>query len=585
MGVQLRIASPFLLLLLLLCRASAQSCIDDEEGLAKIASARDSGDKYTGLGCIDAINFCDQPTLQGSVVRSLCCETCSGSYPIRDTCLDDDRGAQQISALVGRSAVSSCADVQQICRADTTNGRLARGFCCATCRGNSGGGTGNEVVVPRKPVPENLLPPNDGAPLQLFLLGGQSECVGGASASDLQADSETYPELQGELDGVWFAGYHEAAATDRFFVRPLSADVDRSKFGPEVSFGERIYEITQTRTMVVKYCVGGTNVRQNWNPDTPENSWDKASDDGTSQWLEDNANLVFSPKLESKNHLFKNMIYTIRRTRETLEEAGIPYYWAGIVWVQGAGDKDQEDPMLWKTFGENTARVWNGFRQEIGSPVPIVDQGSAVNNQLKSGKEYATQIVDGCQAVSVEFGSSADDDTSNDCVVSTKNPCLDAPNRHQDWSVFEYYGYDPNVPPELLPSGATSKTFDWFVRFPTNLHSAYEGMILKGRMLANAYLRTFTDHDPSLYAADDVALQFPMPRCPDGVLPSDDFICWIDYREEALMQDDLCAAPVIEPMDWEEVEFWMESSAKTVAHGLSLLLVAISGAAIVTMTV
>jgi hypothetical protein len=305
MGVQLRIVSLFISLLLVMFRANAQSCIDDEAGLAQIASARNNGDTYTGLGCIDAINFCDQPTIQGSVVRSLCCETCSGSYPMRDICVDDnDRGAQQISAIVDMDAVGSCADVLQVCGADNLNGRLARGFCCATCKGSLGGGIGDRVV-PRKPVPENFLPPNDGAPLQLFLLGGQSECTGGASASDLRADSATYPQLQGELDGVWFAGYHEAAATDRFFIRPLSADVDRAKFGPEVSFGERIYDITQTGTMVVKYCVGGTNVRQHWNPDTPENSWDKASDDGTSHWLENNTNLVFAPRLESKDHLFK----------------------------------------------------------------------------------------------------------------------------------------------------------------------------------------------------------------------------------------------------------------------------------------
>merc|ERR1711937_629234 len=126
------------------------------------------------------------------------------------------------------------------------------------------------------------------------------------------------------------------------------------------------------------------------------------------------------------------------------------------------------------------ARVWNGFREELGSgAVPIVDQGSAGKNQLHSGKLYATELVDGCQAINVEYGGTADDDTSF-CDVGPSNSCFNATNIHRNNEIFEYYGYDPLMPDDLKPPNATNKTFAWYKEFGVDYHSAYEGIILKG---------------------------------------------------------------------------------------------------------
>jgi len=75
-----------------------------------------------------------------------------------------------------------------------------------------------------------------------------------------------------------------------------------------------------------------------------------------------------------------------------------------------------------------------------------------------------------------------------------------------------------------------------------SLHSAYEGMILKGRMLANAFLSEFTSATiPSAFLDEDVARRFPWNRCPDGTLPSDGNFCWIDYRDESVItSSELC---------------------------------------------
>jgi len=454
-------------------------------------------------------------------------------------CVDDETGFAQILARNGIQNSRGCIDAIGFCEDDSKSGQLARTFCCDTCGGGVGGVTVEvDVDVPR--APESVLPPGD-EPLELFLLGGQSECVGQAQSADLYRSSEKYPELQGVIEGVWFAGYRGVESPETFFIAPLSADVDRQKFGPEVSFAERIRSATggSGNVLMVKYCTGATSVRRHWNPETAENSWNRTLDDGTADWLETYTNFgEIGSHNEIKDHQFVNMVYTIRRTREALEEAGIPYEWSGIVWVQGLADKDPEDAELWKTFGENTARVWNGFREELergggSTAVPVIDTGGAVRNQLKSGKEYATQIVDGGSAATVELAISASDDTGT-CTVTPSDPCLDADGWYQAMQVFDHFGYDPGL---LEATNATSaKIFHWWVSYPGNLHTAYEGMILQGRMLANAFLREFADeseYDLTPFREDDVVELFPFEKCPEDVLPSPSNICWIDYRQAA----------------------------------------------------
>jgi len=57
-------------------------------------------------------------------------------------------------------------------------------------------------------LPQNV---TDSNPLRIFLQAGQSECVGQADPSLLQADNTSYPDLVGPQDGVWLAGFYETA--------------------------------------------------------------------------------------------------------------------------------------------------------------------------------------------------------------------------------------------------------------------------------------------------------------------------------------------------------------------------------------
>jgi len=455
------------------------------------------------------------------------------------------------------AGIKGCADARAYCDDDGQAGKLFQAFCCGTCgivNVNYNNTTPNLLTDPvdapsaagndnDKEQQQQLLPPSD-TPVDLFLLGGQSECRGVAESSDLFADGDRYPELQGRIPGVWFAGYRGNTSPENFVIEPMSADVGGSTFGPEVSFGERIRnastapESEKTNVMVVKYCVGGTNVRSDWNPDQVSNSWNERLDDGTAAWLESSA-AKFGAKNDVKTHQFVNSIYIVRRTEEALDAAGISYRWAGIVWVQGNADniptRDGDDAPIWKTFGENTARVWEGMRKHLNSGermVPIIDNGANGINQLKTGKEHAISIVEGGLAHNVEPRFTASDDTGS-CKLGPSNPCVGADGWYLDTGMFLHFGIDPNML-DLVDVDDGESVFHWFVDFPSDVHSAYEGMVLNGRMLANSYLREFAEpgeYDLSPYAkTEDVELLFPFDRCPDGVRPSADNICWIDYR-------------------------------------------------------
>jgi len=457
------------------------------------------------------------------------------------------------------AGIKGCADAQAFCDDDGQAGKLFRAFCCGTCGTFDYNGTGPNLLTDAVDPPsaagndnekeQQLLPPSD-TPVDLFLLGGQSECRGFAESSDLFADGDRYPELQGRIPGVWFAGYRGNSSPENFVIEPMSADVHGSTFGPEVSFGERIRnastapESEKPNVMVVKYCVGGTNVRSDWNPDQVSNSWNEKRDDGTAAWLGSSA-AKFGAKNDVKTHQFVNSIYTVRRTEEALNAAGISYRWAGIVWIQGNADNvptrdGDDDSPIWKTFGENTARVWEGMRKHLDSGervVPIIDHGANAVNQLKTGKEHAVSIVEGGLAHNVEPGLAASDDTGS-CRLGPSNPCVGMDGWYLDPGMFLHFGIDPNMAGLVdvdVDDGDGESVFQWYVDFPSDMHSAYEGMVLIGRMLANSYLREFAEpggeYDLSPYAkTDDVELLFPFDRCPDGVRPSADNICWIDYR-------------------------------------------------------
>jgi len=401
------------------------------------------------------------------------------------------------------------------------------------------------------PIPETVLPTGStpSNPLRVFVQSGQSGCVGQASAKMMNIDDNpSYDELKGTQEGVWFSGLKGGTTKDasRFYMGPMiagEASAAGNKFGPEVSVGRRLSDAkgdSAAPVLIIKYCWGGSNVEKEWNPRTSANSWDREKDNGTALWLLNESG--GATDLSSKNHLYANLIYTVRRSLEVLHDGGIPYELSGLFWIQGSADKKR----TWRQYGEDLGALFEAIRTDLGEPdLPIVDSGSAHHNII-TGKVYAGSIINGCNTVLSHYklGMVNPDDT--ECILSPSNPCLES--TFIDFDVLNYYGYDPVMhTPEysyLKPTGASNETFFWFKAFPSNQHAEYEGAILMGQMMANAYVRSFTDDELLVnWVEDDIGEKFPSAPCnPDvnGGKPSADNVCWMDQREETDLAEATC---------------------------------------------
>eukprot|EP00531_Pseudo-nitzschia_arenysensis_P018631 CAMPEP_0116135182 /NCGR_PEP_ID=MMETSP0329-20121206/11055_1 /TAXON_ID=697910 /ORGANISM="Pseudo-nitzschia arenysensis, Strain B593" /LENGTH=595 /DNA_ID=CAMNT_0003629967 /DNA_START=94 /DNA_END=1881 /DNA_ORIENTATION=+ len=401
-------------------------------------------------------------------------------------------------------------------------------------------------------VPETVLPTGatEDKPLRVFLQAGQSGCVGQASAQMMNNDP-SYDEFKGVQEGVWFAGLKAGQGkgnqANSFFMRPLlagEASDNGNKMGPEVAIGKRLYDAEggESPVLIVKYCWGGSNLQKQWNPNTLQNSWDHRQDDGTAEWLLEETG-EGGADLSDKTHLYANLIYTVRRSLELLDEANIPYKLSGMFWLQGAADKMR----TWREYGEDTISFFEAVRSELGEPnLPMVSEGSTHHN-THTGKVYADSVISGCNSITVSMGIGAPNPDDTECVVGPSNPCMGSTFINYD--LMNFYGYDPVISePEfafLKPPGASDKEFYWFKSFPTNQHMEYEGKILQGEMLSNAYIRSFTnDNLKPEWLKDDVVEQFPHYPCDPDInngKPSEGNVCWMDQREDTDLAEATCS--------------------------------------------
>jgi len=375
-------------------------------------------------------------------------------------------------------------------------------------------------------LPEGV---TESEPVRLFLQAGQSDCKGQASARLLRLNNETYPDIVGTVDGVWFAGLYDS--NDEFLIRPMLAGEASEKFnfGPEVSLGERLVDAStgSSPIMIVKYCSGGTNVRTQWNPESTDNSWDRNIDDGSATWMLDNDLIDFA----DKKKLYANFIYVIRKTVETLETASIPYEFSGFFWIQGAADKGS----TWQQYGDDLIRLFESVRMDLEEPfLPIVDKSGSPHHNIQTGKVYAASAISNANATTIGYTMSVADPESC-CIPGPTNPCTGS--SFVNFDLFEYYGYDPAFDEEDKPENATEKEFYWFKEFPTNQHFEFDGMVLRGRMLANAYIRSFSPSWANLtseFETDDPSIIFPLNECSSEADLSGENVCWINLQNVTL---------------------------------------------------
>ena len=427
-----------------------------------------------------------------------------------DSCEDDDEGVRRAAMERGHPEVTGCVDVGGYCGLDDPMGNGVRRLCCVTCTAPTG-------------PPAESLPPSGGGPVDLYLLAGQSGCVGLSSVAAMRA-SKKYATLDKEQPGVWFAGYRGLQTADNFAIAPMSPGVGSggaTTFGPELALGERLHALTGRPVVLMKYCWGGSDVRTDWNPSTWENGWDRRRDNGSAAWLLSRGGANLGRRVMA----FKNWVYTYRRTTEALAAAGVKVHTKGLFWMQGAAD----DQRQWYEYGVDETRAIDALRCSVGQyTLPVVSQGANSINQLRSGKALTEASVEGCKLQVLETALASQRPGAR-CQPGPTDPCLEG--LYINFDLFEFYGYDPKFPAALKPAGATSKEFAWFCDMEHNLHAQYDAQILLGRDLADAYVRHFSsstvpkaDHD------QDSAMRFPWEPCAPGERASPSHQCWDDLR-------------------------------------------------------
>ncbi|MCF7864259.1 MAG: sialate O-acetylesterase, partial [Kiritimatiellales bacterium] len=148
-------------------------------------------------------------------------------------------------------------------------------------------------------------------PIDVYLLGGQSNMSGQGRISDIPAGEEM-------VEGVLY--YHSAtvkgsSAPNTLHTNVTPAGANKNAFGPEIGFANRIKQLRPGASMaIIKYSVVGTSLITDWRPGA------NAAD--TANW---------GPQ-------FAGFVKTVNGGLAALRDAGYQPRIVGMLWQQGEQD-------------------------------------------------------------------------------------------------------------------------------------------------------------------------------------------------------------------------------------------------------
>ncbi len=168
-------------------------------------------------------------------------------------------------------------------------------------------------------------------PIDLFLLAGQSNMVGGAPLADL--DPRYVPAREDVLYSYRLgtgAGTNESNGFGA--LRHLFGTGVGASYGPELGFGHTLADaLPDRRFALAKHAVNGSSLANRWGPDD--------------------------------NDLYPDFIDFARRQISALEAEGYEVRVRGLVWVQGSGDAYTDLAM---NYASNLAAFVGAVRSDLG---------------------------------------------------------------------------------------------------------------------------------------------------------------------------------------------------------------------------
>ncbi len=169
------------------------------------------------------------------------------------------------------------------------------------------------------------------ASVDVYLLGGQSNMSGLGEVAALP------PSLQVAQDDVWLFSSWQP----RWNGLVPTSEYGNAYFGPEVTFGRALGDVTDRPVALIKHSVGGTDLAIYWHPGVTEDDPDMGA--GYSTWLT-----------------------TVRAGLAALEASGEVPRLAGMIWMQG--ESDALDLSMAAVYEDNLRNLIARVRQDTGEP-------------------------------------------------------------------------------------------------------------------------------------------------------------------------------------------------------------------------
>ena len=232
-------------------------------------------------------------------------------------------------------------------------------------------------------------------PIDVYLLGGQSNMVGRGTFADLPTSIKPNPRAW-LFHSTWLKS--TSAPLTWAPLRPASEEL--GKFGPEIGFGNRMQQLTKDRPIaLIKHGLTSTELKWSWSPG-------KDPDD-----------------LVNIGRQFKVFDETVNAGLKALREQGFEPTLRGMIWQQGETDATEVECA--REYLQNFCRLIPRFREQFHAPDLVFVYGFVLPPPNNQPYREIVRTVQG--AVDQDSGAAwaiknASSSLPTTCCTSTSTP-------------------------------------------------------------------------------------------------------------------------------------------------------------------
>jgi sialidase-1 len=208
--------------------------------------------------------------------------------------------------------------------------------------------------------------------VDVFLLAGQSNATGRADAADIPSELKVQEDVMFYRDTP---GERVALSKKTWLPLQAGSGADTSDrgpgtyFGPEISLGRTIADnVANHKIALVKYYMGGTNLANDWDPDS------------TSGLM-----------------MYANFLTTAQNATEILANRGYSVQIKGMLWFQGGNDSNYAD--MSSAYEANLTNFIARLRSDLGVPnlpfiiAPVVGKSTQTTHAYRDTVRVAQLAV------------------------------------------------------------------------------------------------------------------------------------------------------------------------------------------------